>query len=354
MADEPSNDQTARRLDMIGRAPMAPASRADVAAALAALEGRALTHVFLVACGGSLSIMFPGKYLLDRFAPELPCDALNADEFITRAPARLGPGALVILCSQTGATRETLAAARFAGERGAATIAMSLDLASPLAAAADHAIAYRAHYTTGARIDAADSNYAVLYTLLVGLMAQRGQADLRLALGRSLAALQPAIDRAKATLEEPLAAYAQRFSSAQAVYTLAAGPDYGAAYSFAICVLMEMQWINSQAIHADEFFHGPFEIVDRSACFIALLGLGPARRLEERARDFLMRYGDARNIMVVDAAELDLDGLEDPFRELFAPLVFFDALWVFAYRLAALRGQPMLEARRYMKKLSNY
>lgn len=328
--------------------------KSDVAAALTALEGRPLTHVFLVACGGSLSIMYPGKYLLDRFARDLPCDAINADEFVCRAPARLGPAALVILCSQTGTTKETVAAAKFAGERGAATIAMSLDLGSPLAAAADHAIAYRAHYTTGESIDAADSNYAVLYALLAGLLAQRGQANLLPALQNSLANLQPVIDKAKKALAEPLSDYAPRFAKAPAVYTLAAGAEYGAAYSFAICVLMEMQWINSQAIHANEFFHGPFEVVDKSACFIVMLGLGPARRMEERAKQFLIRYGDARNMMILDAAKLDLDGLEDPFRDLFAPLIFFDVLWVFAYRLAELRSQPMLEARRYMKRLEHY
>jgi len=329
-------------------------TKADIDVALAALDGRPLSHVFLVACGGSFSIMLAGKYLMDRAAPDLPCDALNADEFICRAPARLGPKALVILCSQTGTTKETVAAARFAREQGAATIAMSLDLASPLASAADHRVGYRAHYTTGESIDAADSNYAVLYGLLVGLLAQRDQVDLRPALQASLAGLQPTIDKAKAALGARLATYADSFATAPAVYTLAAGPDYGAAYSFAICVLMEMQWINSQAIHADEFFHGPFEVVDETARFIALIGTGPTRRLEERARDFLVQYGDSRNIMVLDAAELDLGALSEPFRDLFVPLIFFDVLWVFAYRLAAVRQKPMLEARRYMKKITNY
>ncbi len=328
--------------------------KADVAAALAALDNRPLSQVFLVACGGSYSIMVAGKYLMDRWARDLPCDALNADEFICRAPARLGPTALVILCSQTGTTKETVAAAKFAGERGAATIAMSLDLASPLASASDHSVAYRAHYTTGESIDAADSNYAVLYSLLVGLLAQRGQADLSPTLQASLAGLQLTIDKAKTALEKKLTVYGDSFATAPAVYTLAAGPNYGAAYSYAICVLMEMQWINSQAIHANEFFHGPFEVVDKSARFIALLGVGPTRRMEERARDFLMHYGDPHNIMVLDAADLDLDALEGPFRELFVPLIFFDVLWVFAYQLAALRKQPMLEARRYMKKITNY
>ena len=34
------------------------------------------------------------------------------------------------------------------------------------------------------------------------------------------------------------------------------------------------------------------------------------------------------------------------------PLIFFDTLWRFAYRLADLRQHEMLTARRYMKKIA--
>ena len=47
---------------------MKTAVNSDVAAALAGLEKRAIRHIFLVACGGSLSVMMPGKYFLDRYA----------------------------------------------------------------------------------------------------------------------------------------------------------------------------------------------------------------------------------------------------------------------------------------------
>jgi fructoselysine 6-phosphate deglycase len=326
----------------------------DVTAALDAIAGRRVAHVFLVACGGSLSIMHPGKYLLDRHAPMLPSDVMNADEFTCRAPARLGPDALVILCSQTGTTRETARAAAFARAAGAATIAMTLDPASPLARAAEHVVRYDAPYTTGTPIDPADSNYAVLYMLLAGLIAQRGGPDLRGPLLRSLPALGPAIEAAKAAFAPQSQRFADRFAGAGTIYTTASGVNYGAAYSFAICVLMEMQWIDSQAIHANEFFHGPFEVVDREACFIALVGLDETRRIEERTVGFLRRFGDPDNIMVLDAATLDLSGLEPPFRAALVPLVFFDVLWAFAYLLAARRGHTMLEARRYMKKLVDY
>src|SRR5690606_41013205 len=60
------------------------------------------------------------------------------------------------------------------------------------------------------------------------------------------------------------------------IYTMAAGSNYGAAYSFAICLLQEMQWVHSAAIHAGEYFHGPFELTDFDVPFIALV------RSEER------------------------------------------------------------------------
>ena len=327
---------------------------ADVLAALDALEGRTIDHVFLVACGGSLSIMYPGKYLLDRHGSRLSSDLYNADEFVCRSPHRLGPGALVILCSQTGTTKETAGAAAFARANGAATIAMTMAPDSPLAQAAEHVVRYDAPYTTGRPIDPADSNYAVLYMLLAGLLDRREGGNLVAPLLASLPHLDEAIETAKTALEARFEQFAERVHDRQVIYTTASGVNYGAAYSFAICVLMEMQWINSQAIHANEFFHGPFEVVDRSACFISMIGLDETRRIEERTRDFLVRFGEADNILVLDAAELDLSRLEIPFRAAFVPLIFFDALWAFAHKLAARRGHVMLEGRRYMKKINNY
>ncbi|MCC6305911.1 MAG: SIS domain-containing protein [Rhodobacteraceae bacterium] len=326
----------------------------DVLAALDALAPREFVQIYLVACGGSLSIMHPGKFVLDRHAPMLPADVVNAAEFVLRAPARLGPGALVILCSQTGTTRETVAAAEFARARGAATLALTMEPASPLGRAVDHVLRYAAPYTTGTPIDPADSNYAVLYMLLAGFLRQRGGPDLTLPLLASLAALGPVIEGAKSRLAPRFDAFAARVKDVPVVYTMASGVNWGAAYSFAICVLMEMQWIGSQAIHAGEFFHGPFEVVDRHACFILLVGLDATRPAEERARAFLHRFGDPANVLDLDARTLEPGGLAEPWRAYLMPLVFFDALWDFAYRLARLRGQPMLTGRRYMKKITDY
>ncbi|MER8836678.1 SIS domain-containing protein [Mesorhizobium sp. M0909] len=333
---------------------MISALPADVERALTATAGRQFSHLFLVACGGSLSIMMAGKYFVDRHSGTFACDIYNADEFVCRDPRRLGPDALVVLCSQTGTTKETVRAANHAKHRGATTIAMTLDQISPLARAVDHPVAYQASYTTGKAIDSACSNYGVLYMLLAGLIDAREDAKLTADLLMSLSHLQPAIERAHRTYAERFQTFAPRFAPRKAIYTLASGASYGAAYSYAICVLMEMQWYDSQAIHANEFFHGPFEVVDKDAGFVVMLGLDETRRLTERARDFLFKYGSRENILVLDGAELDLSGMSDGIKPYLVPLVFFDTLWRFAYELAGLRGRPMLDGRRYMKKLTDY
>lgn len=321
--------------------------------ALQQIDAATLRHVFFVACGGSLSIMHPAKFLLDQQG-NLASDVYNAAEFVARAPRILGPDSLVILCSMTGTTKETVAAADYARAHGAQTIGLTVEPESPLGRAVDHAVKFEAPYTTGVPIDAKDSNYACIYQIVLGIVAARGCADLTTDLVESLANLQAAIDRAQHSFAPLWDRYAAHFAKQDVIYTMASGASYGAAYSFAICVLMEMQWINSQAIHSNEFFHGPFEVLDKEACFILLKGCDSTRALDDRAEGFLQRFGSAENIMVLDAASLDLEGIAPALRGNLAPLIFFDTLWRFIYKLAEIRQQVMLDGRRYMKKLNDY
>jgi len=325
----------------------------DVVAALGDVDTRRLKHVFFVACGGSLSIMYPAKFMLDQHG-DIASDVYNAAEFVARAPRLLGPDTLVILCSMTGTTKETTTAAHFARESGAQTIGLTVEPGSPLGAAVHHAVKFEAPYTTGVPIDARDSNYSCIYQLVMGLVALRGGENLTEVLIDSLFNLQGAIDRAHETFAPLWDDYADHFARQDVIYTMAAGASYGAAYSFAICVLMEMQWINSQAIHSNEFFHGPFEVLDEDRCFVLLKGCDSTRALDDRADEFLHRFGRRENLLVLDAEKLDLSGIDARFRGNVVPLIFFDTLWRFMYKVASIRGQVMLDGRRYMKKLNDY
>ncbi len=155
--------------------------------------------------------MHPGKYLLDRHSGLLTSDVYNGEEFVTRDPRRLNSDAIVILCSQTGTTKETVRAAEHARRRGACVISLTLDPQSPLAAAADHVLQYQASYTTGIPIDGADSNYSVLYMLLAGIVDLRDKTSLLPKLLESLPALQPAIERGQQHFDETFTRYAERY-----------------------------------------------------------------------------------------------------------------------------------------------
>ncbi len=149
----------------------------DVSRALDGLADKRIDHVFFVACGGSLAVMYPAKYLLDRHSAALSSDCYNADEFVHRDPRALGANSLVILCSMTGTTKETLRAAEHARARGAVTIGLSVDAGSPLSEMVDFAVRFEAPYTTGVPIDAIDSNYSRLYQIVMGLVKRYDGID---------------------------------------------------------------------------------------------------------------------------------------------------------------------------------
>ena len=59
-----------------------------------------------------------------------------------------------------------------------------------------------------------------------------------------------------------------------------------------------------------------------------LVGLDETRRLTERARDFLLKYGSPDNILILDAAEFDLRGIDPRFAPYLVPLFFSTSLGV--------------------------
>jgi fructoselysine 6-phosphate deglycase len=112
--------------------------------------------------------------------------------------------------------------------------------------------------------------------------------------------------------------------------------------------LMEMQWIHSHALHAGEYFHGPFEILDKDVPVIQLLGLDETRPLEERSLEFTQKY--CNRLVVLDALEFDLTGVAETVKGYIAPLVLQTVLRQYAEELAEARNHP-LSTRRYMWKV---
>jgi fructoselysine-6-P-deglycase FrlB-like protein len=143
-------------------------------------------------------------------------------------------------------------------------------------------------------------------------------------------------------------AFAETYQNEKLFYVLSSGASYGHAYGFAICSLMEMQWLHASAIHSGEFFHGPFEVTDKKTNFIVLTNEGRTRPLDLRVIAFLDRY--AENYEVLDARELGLGVLPESVVDYFNPVLFYSVLCDYREALAKIRDHS-LEKRRYMGKV---
>src|ERR1700730_12662071 len=98
-------------------------------------------HLFLVGGGGSLASMQTAKYVLDGLL-SVPTDVVASYQLIWREPRLLDKDALVFFASYSGETEDTVAALRFAKQRGAHTVTIVAKSDSTMAHEADVVIPY--------------------------------------------------------------------------------------------------------------------------------------------------------------------------------------------------------------------
>lgn len=311
-------------------------------AAVAARPG--IARIVLTACGGSYANMMPIEYFLDARAASFDSQAINAAEFTSRSSSRVDADTVVILCSHSGTTPETVAAAKHARERGALTIAYTFDPSSPLAQESEHVIAYQ----HGEGKSEAHIGPTLLLRLAAGIVDDRDGTSLAVDTDAAVASLAERAPALRAAYADTANEWAFANRREELIYTMASGSNYGSAYSFAICLLQEMQWVHSACIHAGEYFHGPFEVTDVDVPFIALLGLDATRAVEQRAIDFATAH--SKNVLVIDANDFGLDDVAESIRGDFAHILFNIVLRTYADALADHRGHP-LSVRRYMWRM---
>ena len=316
-------------------------SESQVRNVLSALEGKTFDQLYFVACGGSSALMYSSKFFADQHSKNMNTDCYNANEFIYLAPAALGESSLVIVCSQEGKTPETLAAARFAKERGATVIALAMHTGTPLELASDHFVLY-GYYNTAPAID---TSYGSVFMLTAGILEQREGTPLFEGMVKNLTAATPVIKTAIEHFRPQANEFAQACKDAKILYSLASGPDYSQSYVFCYCYMMEMQWINAIPIHAGEFFHGPFEIIEKNSPVVLLMGRSSTRYLEERALVFCKKYTD--KLFTIDTKEVDFQNIDESYHDVVALLVLNNVCRLFSQTIAVVRDHS-LDIRRYM------
>lgn len=314
--------------------PQARALAADVV-------GRGLSNVFLVGCGGSLVVTYPVHYLLEREAA-FPTFQMTSAEFNFRRPAALGGGSLVLVCSHTGTTPETMEAARIAEAAGATVAAVTRLPDSELARSADVAFTYLSDDTLWEAV------YVLFGQIGYALLERTGVDEDHAGIRRVFEALPDAMLSIQQESEELCRDIASRLADERIVYVLGSGPNYGAAYGLAMCYLQEMQWMHAAAFNAGEFFHGAFEVITEEIPVIVLLGEDETRPIAERALRFVTEH--SRKAFALDTRSFAMPGIETHRRPIVSPMALGGVAGRLAAHLAAVRDHS-LDIRRYMSKV---
>ena len=303
-----------------------------------------INTLFFVGCGASSAEQYPAQYFMDCNARKIRKSFYTANEFNYATPVSLDETAIVIACSLGGTTPETVAAAKLSQEKGAKVIAVTHDGNSPLAKNADYVIVHGFEKDYAAKLEKMNN----ILMLAVEVLNQYEGYDHYEDMVKGSENIYAAIEDAVSYSLTPAKAFAEAYKDSPVIYVMSSGATQKVAYSFSICLLMEMQWINSSAIHSDEFFNGPFEITEKDTAYLMLKSTGATRAVDERALRFLSKFNNHTTV---------LDGYDYGMKELGEVSGYFDhdfyseLLDVYNNLLADRRQHP-LSWRKYMWKFN--
>ena len=315
--------------------------RAKIEETMKEILKKDINNIYLVGCGGSLAVMNPLKYILETNSTT-PVYVYNSSEFLAIKPKNFTENSLVITSSYSGKTQETVDSAEYAKEIGATTIGFTGEADSPLGKAVDYVFANKADEGV------TDSKMVMLYQIIFNILKHKDNYEYYDEMMEAMDKLPEVLVDVKYKTEERASEFAEKYQDAEYFMVLGAGPLWGMAYTYATCILEEMQWIHAQPVHSGEYFHGAFEIVRDSTNIILFKGEDRTRPLAERAEKFSQKYSD--NLILIDSKDYELAGIPEKFRGYFSPLIISSIMDVFSKKIADKRNHP-LETRKYMGKV---
>ena len=231
---------------------------------------RSFPQVYIAACGSAWHVGMQAQYVIEELT-DLPVRVELASEFRYRK-ARLTPGALVIIVSQSGETADSLAALRMAKEKGLKTMAIVNVVGSSIAREADYCM-----YTlAGPEISVATTKAYSCQLICSYLLAVEfgrvrgtvGEEDYKKYLEELLSI--PAKMEATLTDKERIQWFAAKYANAKDIFFIGRGIDY------AICLegslkMKEISYIHSEAYAAGELKHGTISLIEDGTLVIGVL-----------------------------------------------------------------------------------
>lgn len=309
-------------------------------------ETGGIDKVYFAACGGSKAGLTPANFFISCESKKIKSWVYTAKEFVLCTPKALDENSIVVTLSFSGSTPEAVEAAKLAKSVGAVSVTLTGKEESPLGEQGDYVFYYgdepKYQYSTG--------SMAIALKFAIELVQQIEGYENYEEIQKGFAILDDVIGKARDYALPGALEFAKAHKNEPVIHVMASGSNYNVAYTTTTCILMECQWIHSNPIHCGEFFHGPFEVVDKEVPFLVLVGTGRERVMDERAVKFLEKYG--KKVTVLDAKEFGVDILGANVCEYLSPLVFTGVLSIYSHKLADARCHSV-DVRRYMWHVMN-
>ncbi len=222
---------------------------------------RAISKIYIVACGSSYHAGVTGKYIIENIA-RVPVEVDLASEFRYRDPI-IEPNALVMVISQSGETADSLAAMADMHKRGIKVMGIVNVVGSSIARDADYIM-----YTwAGPEIAVATTKaYSAQLMALYLFSMKLGQAKGVLKkdeFDRMLEELRLLPQQVEFLLsnQRKIQKFANRYIAAKSIFFIGRGIDYAISLEGSL-KLKEISYIHSEAYAAGELKHGTISLIE--------------------------------------------------------------------------------------------
>lgn len=315
-----------------------------------------IDRVEMIACGTAYYASLVGAALFQEWLG-VPARSTVASEF-RYSPPPIDSRTLVVAVTQSGETADTIAAARLAGDRGAAVICVTNTVGSAITRESHASVFLQAGPEVAV---AATKTFVTQVATLVMLAADVAHRLGRLSAERErelVAALRRLPEQAERAIE--LAAsteeMAARYADAAGFMYIGRSFGYPAALEGALKI-KEISYLHAEGYAAGELKHGPISLLDpdvplvavatRSAVYDKLI----SNLMEGRARDARVLAVATEGDTQIEQLVTDVCWVPDTLEPLSTILAVIP-LQLLAYHVAVRRGRDVDQPRNLAKSVT--
>ncbi len=319
-------------------------------------EMKALSQIYIVACGSAYHVGAAAQYVIEELA-KIPVRCELASEFRYREMP-FAKDSMVIIISQSGETADSLAALRKCKAAGIKTLAIVNVIGSTIAREADHVL-----YTmAGPEISVAttkaySAQLALSYVLAIEIASAKGTVDEEKK-QELLTEIMTIPDKIRKMLEdkERIQWFASKLAAQKDIFFIGRGIDY------AICMegslkMKEISYIHSEAYAAGELKHGTISLIENGTFVIGVLTQGRlyektlSNLVETKTRGaYLMALTNFGNYSIEDSADFVV--YVPKINEMFTASLAIIPLQLLGYYVSCARGLDVDKPRNLAKSVT--